>query len=232
MNRDVLFSIALEMDLPNIISMCRTSSKINDYICNSRNFWIRKIKKEYPTVPIEKIQDPRTLYKKLYKTVAESARWDYWYALKRNDNDLINSLPYIYEVTYPNVIVTQGDEWRFYDTLLQPKEILFSEGFYPQQTTLYQKFMLIINNGVPIEKYYDFSILKYKEMLEKIRGEKSTNTELAEEYVPKLLAYFLKIHKSSQKLHKNLTDILYRFLQEKGQVYPSGTPYTELYKRK
>ena len=224
MNRDLLFLIALEMDLPEIIKLCETSSKINEYVCNNRNFWINKIKKTYPRVPVDKIQDPRTLYRKLFNTKKENAQWDFWYALREQDNDLVNSLPFIYYATYPNVIVTSENEWKFYDTLLTGV-LSFNDGFFPHQVNPYTLLHMIVNNGIPIEKYYDFK--NYQHMLEHIRKERFSR--IGDEYIRELLFYLRSQHQSPRDVHISLTNILYNYLKEKGQVYPSGTPYEKIY---
>ena len=221
MNRDVLFSIALELDLPDIVNLCRTSMKVNEYVCRNRNFWINKIKKDYPKVPIEKIQDPRSLYRKLFNIKRENAQWNFWYALREQDNDLVNSLPYIYEVTYPDVIVTHEDKWRFFETSVKRK-LLFDEGFAGYQLILHDLLKMIIDNGVSIENFYDLK--EYQKMLEQARKESNRD-----KYIEKLLLYLRKQYKSATDFHKSLTDILYNYLKEKGQVYPSGTPYEKIY---
>lgn len=44
---DVVFSIALMMDLPEILSLCKTSKRFNRIICENRNFWLRRLQRDY-----------------------------------------------------------------------------------------------------------------------------------------------------------------------------------------
>ena len=221
MNRDVLFSIALEMDLPDIMRLCETSKKVNEYVCKNRNFWVIKLKKTYPKVPIEKIQDPRSLYRKLYNISKDIPRWDYWSALKQQNNDLINSIPFIYKVTYP-FIITDGNEWKFYDTFVN-KSLSFTAGF-PRDVKSHVLLRMIIDDGVPIENYYDFT--KYQKILDEERKSHQIKDERIEEIVRYLKRTY---HRSDEELSNSLTDILYNYLKEKGQIYPSGTPYHKIY---
>lgn len=44
---DVIVYMALNMDLPEILSLCKTSSKFNKAICLNDNFWRDRLKKDY-----------------------------------------------------------------------------------------------------------------------------------------------------------------------------------------
>ena len=43
----VLFKIALDFDLPDIVNFCLTFKKINEKICLNQRFWLEKIYKDY-----------------------------------------------------------------------------------------------------------------------------------------------------------------------------------------
>ena len=45
--KDIIFTIGLKLDLPDILSLCRTCKKINDGICNNRYFWIARLRQDY-----------------------------------------------------------------------------------------------------------------------------------------------------------------------------------------
>ena len=178
--------------------------------------WVDKIKKNYPRVPVEKIEDPKTLYRKLVNIKPEYAQWEFWNALKLRDNDLINSLPYIYEVTYPNVIITDGDKWKFFDTSLK-RDLVFEEGLSPHQVNVYTLLKMIVDNGAPIERYY-----LHSKFLDQARKEGDIST----------LLHLIRLQHTSPSdlhIHIQLTEILYNYLKEKGQIYPSGTPFNKIY---
>ena len=45
--RDVIITIALTMDLPEILSWCNTSKRFNDILCLNNTFWYNKLKHDY-----------------------------------------------------------------------------------------------------------------------------------------------------------------------------------------
>ena len=46
-NRDELFKLALEFDLPTLLNFCASSKEINDKICNE-NLWLRRLNRDFP----------------------------------------------------------------------------------------------------------------------------------------------------------------------------------------
>ena len=47
LSKDELFLIAIDLDVSNILNLCRTSKNINQKICNNNVFWVRKLKKDF-----------------------------------------------------------------------------------------------------------------------------------------------------------------------------------------
>lgn len=45
--KDVLVMMALDLDLAEVISLCRSSSKLNSSLCKNKNFWIRKLQYDF-----------------------------------------------------------------------------------------------------------------------------------------------------------------------------------------
>ncbi len=45
--RDVLFYFAIEFDLPTVYNLCRTSSKLNQKLCQSDEFWSQRLFHDY-----------------------------------------------------------------------------------------------------------------------------------------------------------------------------------------
>lgn len=60
--KDVLFSLALEMDLPDLLRFCSSHPKINRKVCNNNNIWWGKLRKEYPLLDISGVVKPKELY--------------------------------------------------------------------------------------------------------------------------------------------------------------------------
>ena len=48
LTNDALFSLAIQLELPDLLKLCSSSKKINDYICRNDNIWLYKLNKEFP----------------------------------------------------------------------------------------------------------------------------------------------------------------------------------------
>ena len=48
LNKDQLFLLAIELDLPNLLSFCGSSKRINELLCNRNEIWLHKLINEYP----------------------------------------------------------------------------------------------------------------------------------------------------------------------------------------
>lgn len=46
--RDVLVYLALELDLLDIVNLCKSNKKIDEKICKNHHFWRNKINRDYP----------------------------------------------------------------------------------------------------------------------------------------------------------------------------------------
>ena len=58
--KDVLIEIALDLSLPDLLSLCRSSS--TSFICQSDVFWAKKLRKDYGIVGVE---NPKLAYKNI-----------------------------------------------------------------------------------------------------------------------------------------------------------------------
>ena len=67
LDKDVLFSFAVELDLPDLLAFCSTHSRINDLICKRDPIWYRKLQNDFPEYRSIPFQNPRELYRKLYE---------------------------------------------------------------------------------------------------------------------------------------------------------------------
>ena len=47
LEKDQLFLLALELDLPELISFCQTNKRINNLICKRNDIWLYKLNKEF-----------------------------------------------------------------------------------------------------------------------------------------------------------------------------------------
>jgi len=61
---DLLIKIALDLDYPELIALCRTSSILNNKICNNMIFWRNKFVRDFPNERIP--YNPKLFYKNLF----------------------------------------------------------------------------------------------------------------------------------------------------------------------
>ena len=45
--RDVLITLALELDFPSILAFCTTNKRINEKVCLNDKFWLTKLRRDY-----------------------------------------------------------------------------------------------------------------------------------------------------------------------------------------
>ena len=46
-SKDILFTIALELSLPELLNWCLSSKRVNQKVCQNRNVWISKLKRDF-----------------------------------------------------------------------------------------------------------------------------------------------------------------------------------------
>lgn len=91
---DVLRKIALEMSPPDLIKFCSTEKRMNVNICDSKDFWLKKLEIDYPEALIITYRDglplinPKRTYirkftevSKLIESISNSDTYDTWYAI-------------------------------------------------------------------------------------------------------------------------------------------------------
>jgi hypothetical protein len=47
-SKDVLFTIAMDLDLPDLLRWCSSNSRINRDVCQNKDVWRSKLLKDYP----------------------------------------------------------------------------------------------------------------------------------------------------------------------------------------
>ena len=68
--KDVLMMLALDLNLPDIVRLCRTSSRIDKDVCENSYFWRQKISKDFPTAKYQS-KDTRQIYLNLDKMLTK-----------------------------------------------------------------------------------------------------------------------------------------------------------------
>ena len=66
LSKDALIYMAMMLDLPDILALCKTNSKINRIICQNERFWFDKIKRDYPQKELKSSTNYREMYKNLF----------------------------------------------------------------------------------------------------------------------------------------------------------------------
>jgi hypothetical protein len=46
-SKDVIVKIAIILELPDILSLCRASKRFNTFVCENRDFWITRLRNDY-----------------------------------------------------------------------------------------------------------------------------------------------------------------------------------------
>jgi hypothetical protein len=67
--KDVLVLLAIDLDYADILRLCKSSSRMNRFVCQNENFWRNKLYKIYPFA--RKLQEkyPISNFKKFYRDV-------------------------------------------------------------------------------------------------------------------------------------------------------------------
>lgn len=68
---DIIMLIAMEFDLPDILTYCKLSKRFNKTICDNNIFWMNKLRKDYPFVDIIDVKEYKNLYEYLSKRAKE-----------------------------------------------------------------------------------------------------------------------------------------------------------------
>src|SRR5680860_1594258 len=63
----ILFTLALELDLPDILTYCRLSKRFNNAVCNNFSFWYNKLFKDFGFTYVgnKTLKDVKDYYKKI-----------------------------------------------------------------------------------------------------------------------------------------------------------------------
>jgi len=167
-NRDELFQIAIMLDLPDLLSFCKSSKRINKTICQKDNIWLYKLNNEFPNYKniknknykelyidmlknsIPKKYDPEKSYNilNLYKAVEKG------YNTKREFEDFVNKTTVFNlfvedDITLYDYISIVEDELGSYEPLNSGHIVIYFS--YPEKKVTYgpsSKYYLPENFGI------------------------------------------------------------------------------------
>ena len=147
LNKDELYLLALELDLPDLIRFCKTSKKINEKVCKSNEIWIHKLKEDFKITYSRRYNlEPKKLYILLYKLkdglyILDADRGDLtlydflynpstggflWYSLPNDDKDR-RKMHYIISFLYENINRIIEDDDVDYEDSLEELWFIFRE---------------------------------------------------------------------------------------------------------
>ena len=160
--KDVAIEMALNLSPADVIRFC-SASKAQNRICNSRDFWRRKLEKDYPEVlKSEDIENPKELYIQKFTYISRSLErlqekiitrsFPYKFSKYLTDEyrkDLYFSLYLIYEMVKNNK--DEDDEYSYVveqlDDLI-PLEILQSEEDESLVSQILRSIHKIVSNQI------------------------------------------------------------------------------------
>lgn len=62
LSKDTLILLALELNISDVLSLCRTKKMINEKVCENRNFWRQKLEIDFPGRKYDESINPKDIY--------------------------------------------------------------------------------------------------------------------------------------------------------------------------
>jgi len=188
-NKDILIKLALDLDIPDLISLCRTNKSINNKICNNNNFWRIKLNKEYPnTIGLFQNVD----YRKIYNSIINKKK-NIYYTFQIYENGTFKILDELYKEND----ITDDDLDKIFFSVI---------GDFPKGTKIWVSFLQsnieishenkgflskeeAINNILKIIKDVLVDSYKNKDLIEEIKG-KTIKEILGYDNVNELIEFY------------------------------------------
>ncbi len=93
-NKDIAVKIALLLDLPEILTLCRLNNKFNRFVCKNKDFWISRLKQDFGIkyLDIKGTNHPLEYYKwaKIHSSTQDDLNMALMLAAAGGHPDLIN----------------------------------------------------------------------------------------------------------------------------------------------
>ena len=68
LNTDELFSLAIQLDLPDLLAMCQTSKRFQESVCQRNSIWTYRLEQDFPEDQnLTKVLTPKEKFILLYK---------------------------------------------------------------------------------------------------------------------------------------------------------------------
>ncbi len=111
---DMVIYLALTMDLPEVISLCKLSQKFNRLVCNNNIFWQSKLRKDYNV----SVNDPKKA-KQRYKEI------NYYVKAMPTFDILLNNAASRGDVDLVRIALDRGAD-MYYSTRFSPMAIIYA----------------------------------------------------------------------------------------------------------
>lgn len=175
---DVLIYTALMLDLPDILRLCQTNTRFNKRVCLNEQFWLNKIKRDYPDLQLYG-KNYRQIYQNLWKGIViglivnikhQDKIRTFSYPLTINQNTIQNTGKFILYI-----ISTFGD--ALWDKNLLEFTIYNESGKYKCQTEPwkyndcmkninYDTKEVVVNVYIDLEEYdMEYAIKNFDEIV-------------------------------------------------------------------
>lgn len=225
LNKDALFSIALELDFASLLNFCSSSKKINNLICKRDDIWRTKLRKEYPVIDVAMLKNPRETYRKIIDAKTNPQKKFNKYLWDR-DYEMRDILPKIYHVIWPYVGSVYRDKFIVNRTLnVESKILLRLLDFYSGdlRDMFHNSFKIgMIIEDIPSLKKYRDDIIRLRELYSMYFIYRRPDIFIINSIVNKL-------EKSIPRLRQILTNEIREYLLKNNQVYKVGIPIASLY---
>lgn len=115
--KDILVSIAIELDFPQIVNFCKTSKRFNESICKNENFWISKLNKDYEIkFDPNKIGSARKYYEYITQQIRETINMEEL-AMRAVENCNLDLLDYALKGGAENLYIELTEKAAIYGCL-------------------------------------------------------------------------------------------------------------------
>ena len=110
LSNDELTVIGMLLDLPELLSFCSSSKRINNVLCKNNTFWRNKLLKEHPNI-LPLIADSNYTYREIYEDLY-SHRDDNIYSVKYSTKPLsIEGVVKGFVEEYTHIYVLNGEDF-------------------------------------------------------------------------------------------------------------------------
>lgn len=149
LSKDILYKTTLDLSPPDLINLCYASKKMYKSICDSEDFWLLKLRKDYPYF-FERIHKPLKNPKKEYIRIFTSVS-QYLEKLSNDISDMIFAGGVIFPIEFIKYINIEKFKKDLYLKLYNhyskiPFELFHKTDFFDESEDIDQTFANLSHN--------------------------------------------------------------------------------------